>query len=139
MNRIVNQFKISFKLLKEKSWDKIYVAIDIHETCLKPTWSSKSSTEFYKNALETLQMMSNHPQICLIMWSCSTDKVIHEYLKFFAKNGINFHYANENPECPSTEWANFESKLYFNVGLDDKFGFIPRLDWKPLKRYFESL
>ena len=28
-----------------------------------------------------------------------------------------------------TSFQNFEQKLYFNVGIDDRFGFEPENDW----------
>jgi hypothetical protein len=45
------------------------------------------------------------------------------YRSHFAEEGIRFDYANENPEVGKTSFQNFEVKLYFNVGIDDKFGF----------------
>ena len=47
----------------------------------------------------------------------------------FAEEGIHFDYANENPEVGNTSFQDFEVKLYFNVGIDDKFGFEPEADW----------
>lgn len=58
------------------------------------------------------------------------------YFNFFQENGINFDYINENPEVNSTEYADFDTKLYFNVGLDDKFGFDVEEDWKEIHTYF---
>ena len=52
-----------------------------------------------------------------------------EYRARFAEEGIHFDYANENPEVGNTSFQNFEVKLYFNVGIDDKFGFEPETDW----------
>ncbi len=54
------------------------------------------------------------------MWSaCDLDKLAR-YLDRFEHDGIHFEYANHNPEV---------DKLYFNVGIDDKFGFDPDNDW----------
>ena len=53
----------------------------------------------------------------------------YEYRSRFAEEGIHFDYANENPEVGNTSFQNFEVKLYFNVGIDDKFGFEPETDW----------
>ena len=54
---------------------------------------------------------------------------MNEYRAHFAEEGIHFDYANENPEVGNTSFQNFEAKLYFNVGIDDKFGFEPETDW----------
>jgi hypothetical protein len=139
MNRIVNQFIKAFKVAIERKWDRIYVAIDIHETTLEPTWSEEMSATYYEHAKEALQLMSEHKMVCLILWSCGKPNLNKEYLEFFKKDGINFDYTNENPECKSTKYADFDSKLYFSVGLDDKFGFIPEEDWKEILEYFKSL
>lgn len=139
MNRIVKQFEKAFRVAKERNFDKIYVGVDIHETCLKPTWSTTLSTEFYEHAKEALQLISNHPNVIMILWSCSLTEHNDKYHNFFKDHGIKFHYINQNPECKSTEFADFESKLYFNVGLDDKFGFDPDEDWKHLIEYFKIL
>lgn len=143
MNRIVEQFEKSFGVIKSrKDWPKIYVAVDIHETCVVPTWSTKIDDEFYEDCKETLQMMSEDKEVCLILWSCSREELNVKYREFFATHDINFDYINENPECPSTTYANFERKLYFNVGLDDKFAFRPKAkgrtksDWYHLRSYF---
>lgn len=138
MNRIVKQFIKSFdNISKKQDWDKIYVGIDLHETILKPTWTSELSTEFYENSKEVLQIMSNRKDICLIMWTCSLPELSKQYFDFFQENGIIFDYINENPEVTSTIYADFETKLYFNVGLDDKFGFEEE-DWKELLKYFNK-
>ena len=47
----------------------------------------------------------------------------------FAGDGIHFDYINENPEVGNSSFQDFSVKLYFNVGIDDKFGFDPGTDW----------
>ena len=137
MNRIVETFEKAFETSKKKGWSKLYVAVDLHETCLKPTWQKDLSKDFYPFAKEVLQTLSKRNDICLILWSCSLPEVNKQYADFFQENDIHFDYINENPECPSTDYANFDLKLYFSVGLDDKFGFLPEEDWKELKKYFK--
>jgi hypothetical protein len=34
--------------------------------------------------------------------------------------------------------SKFEDKFYFNVGLDDKFGFEAEKDWKLIFEYFQN-
>lgn len=121
-----------------QGWDKIYLGIDIHETILEPTWSKELSTVYYPYAKETLQMMSLDSELCLILWSCSLPEFNDSYRLAFLADGIEFKYINSNPEVKSTHYADFESKLYFNVGLDDKFGFIPEEDWKCLYEFMKT-
>lgn len=136
MNRIVKTFIKAFETAKVKKWDKIYVGVDIHETCLKPTWSTTLSSEYYEYAKEALQLMTENEMVCLILWSCSLPDLNKQYCDNFTAHDIKFDYINENPECPSTHYANFDLKLYFSVGLDDKFGFIPEEDWQHVYEFF---
>ena len=136
MNRFVQQFEKSFKLAEQRKWDKIYVLVDIHETCVKPTWSENLYSEFYDSCKEALQLMTENENVCLILWSSGFPEMNKKYSSYFGENGIKFDYINENPECPSNSYADFGMKFYFNVGLDDKMGFIPELDWIDLYIYF---
>ena len=137
MNRMVRQFERAFAAIKDKKkWDKIYVGIDIHETVMLPTWSAELSSEYYDYAEDTLKMMTEDPEVCMILWSCCLPELSKVYHDNFKAKNIVFDYLNENPECKSTHYADFETKLYFNVGLDDKFGFIPEEDWPELHKYF---
>ena len=138
-NRIVQQFIKAFEVAKKRNWYRIYIGIDIHETMLKPTWSKDLSSEYYPCAKETLQLMSQNKMISMILWSCSLPEFNKKYQETFQKDEIEFNYINENPECASTDYADFESKLYFSVGLDDKFGFIPDEDWEALYHYFKTI
>lgn len=76
--------------------------------------------------------MTQNPYICLILWSSVHDNELARYLKEFDDNGITFDYINSNPEVDNTDLASFQKKFYFNIGLDDKFGFCPS-DWADVK------
>jgi hypothetical protein len=52
------------------------------------------------------------------------------YIKHFGEDNINFDYVNENPECKNSSYACFERKFYFDLGIDDRFGFDARNDWR---------
>ena len=100
---IAKAFEAAFRRKREKNWEKIYVVVDIHDTILR--------------------------DICLILWSgCYPDR-LEKYRQRFAADGIHFDYINENPEVGNSAFQNFDKKLYFNVGIDDKFGFDPETDW----------
>ena len=138
MNRILKTFIKAQETAKERNWDRIYVGVDIHSTVLKPTYSTKLSSEYYPFAKEVLKMLSDMPEVCLILWSCSLPEINKEYSDFFKQDGINFDYINENPECPSTDYANFDLKLYFSLGFDDKFGFEPEEDWQAILQHLTN-
>lgn len=135
-NRIVKIFERAYEVAKKRNFDRLFVGVDIHETVLKPTWSKELSKEYYKYAKEALKLMSNRSEICLILWSCSLPEFNKQYSNNFKEDGIIFDYINENPECPSTDYADFDMKLYFSVGLDDKFGFLPEEDWIEIYEFF---
>lgn len=135
---IAKAFDIAFRRMKEKKWDKIYVLIDVHDTILKGTYSKDETFEWLTGAREALVSLTNAKDICLILWTASHQDKINEYLKFFKNNDIYFDYVNCNPEVINDDLGNFElatnGKLYFNIGIDDKFGFSPEDgDWYIIK------
>jgi hypothetical protein len=136
MNRYENLFEKYFDLNKKKKCNKLYLAIDIHETILKPNWKTEISKEFYPLAKSTLQLISKREDICMILWTSSLPHLCEEYLQFFIDNDIIFDYVNENPECADTDYADFHTKFYCQVGFDDKFGFLPEKDWADLFIYY---
>jgi hypothetical protein len=96
---------------------------------------------YMPNALKVLQNWSKRKDISLIMWTSSHVIPTSKVLDGLEKNGIHFAYVNENPECPNTELCDFRKKFYFNIGIDDKFGFEGDKDWflieKELRRIGE--
>ena len=127
-------FDAAFVRMKEKNWEKIYVAVDIHDTILRACYDDEETYDYFPLAKEALQVMSLREDICLILWSsCHRDKLA-EYARHFLSDGIRFDYVNGNPEVENTNLQNFEEKLYMNVGLDDKFGFDAETDWEIICR-----
>jgi hypothetical protein len=64
------------------------------------------------------------------LWTSSHDDKIKEYLDVFERHDIHFDYINENPEVQNDDLSCFDKKLYFNIGIDDKFGFCAENgDW----------
>ena len=138
MKTISQLFDSAFKAKNNKDWEKIFIAIDIHETILEPTWSDKRSHVYYPMAKECLQLLSQMPDVCLIQWSSSSPVNNMHYNMEFDTEGVNFQYTNRNPEVPSTSYADFDSKFYVSVILDDKSGFEPS-DWIELYDYLIKL
>ena len=126
---ISKAFEVAFNRMAEKGWDKIYVIVDIHDTILRACYEQDENYEYLPQAREALQLLTQRQDICLILWSaCDLDKLTR-YLDHFEQDGIHFEYANHNPEVENTSLSCFDDKLYFNVGIDDKFGFEPATDW----------
>jgi len=127
----------AFEKAKERKWDRTYWAFDIHQTILEPNWSNDGiPTKFYPYALETLQYISNRPDIVMILYTCSPPHKIDLYQQLFQRHGIQFHYVNSNPEVTSNGFEYYGQKPYFNVLFDDKAGFDPLCDWKLVHDYF---
>jgi hypothetical protein len=128
----------AFKIKKERNWDKIYFAVDLHDTIVKSSYKNqKENIVVFPYAIEALKKLSDNKEICLILFTSSHKKYLFQYFSFFEDHNINFQYLNENPECPSTLLGDFSQKFYYNVLLDDKAGFNPYFDWKTILRMKE--
>lgn len=126
---IKKAFEVAFNRKRQKNWEKIYVIVDIHDTVLRACYEQQETYDYFPHARKALQMLTQRPDICLILWSACDESKLSTYLAHFAQDGIVFDYANCNPEVGSTELSCFDDKLYFNVGFDDKFGFEGESDW----------
>ena len=127
---ITKAFSAAFERKILKHWEKIYVAIDIHDTILRACYEEEEHYNFFSNALEALRMLSDRNDICMILWTACHPGPLADYIAKFEEEGIHFDYVNANPEVGNTTLNNFDEKLYFNVGLDDKFGFEGEKDWQ---------
>jgi len=132
---IIAPFETAFKQKEEKNWDYIYVAVDLHGTIFKPTYSEKENFEYYPYAKETMKLMSDRKDIKLILWSSTHYNKLLLYLYFLNSDYIHIDAMNSNSEVTDTKLASFKNKFYFNVGLDNNFGFDPETDWKTIYDY----
>lgn len=119
---------------KNRGWDTLYWAIDLHGTVIIPNWSVKElPKEFYPLALEGLRRIQNFKlfKSVLIISSSSHPHEIEKYLEIFKKENINFSYINKNPEVQtlSGDYGYYDDKYYFNILLEDKAGFDPYVEW----------
>lgn len=135
---IVRSFETAFKRMKEKGWDKIYILVDIHDTVFKATYSKDEYYRWFPYAKEALHLMSINPRISLILWSSSYTDAIEKYIDTFEKSKIHFDMVNVNKETEDNELSCFAQKTYFNVGIDDKFGFDARVDWEMIYHYLDD-
>jgi hypothetical protein len=131
----MNLFNIenSFAQMKEKGWDKLYWFIDYHGTVAVADYGDENKKRrFFPHAREVLQILTNRPEICLVLWTCSYKDDISEMVAFLEENDIQFDYINENPECISNKHVDVSQKPYYNVMLDDRAGFEPE-DWEDIQ------
>jgi hypothetical protein len=132
---ISKSFDIAFQKMKERKWDKIYVLVDIHDTILEACYHNKEEHKWFPYAKEALEIMSHAQNISLILWSSTHPSILEEYVAFFKENGIKFNFVNKNTDEANTSLSCFDDKTYFNVGIDDKFGFEAEKDWKEIYDY----
>ena len=122
------------------NWDKIYWAIDLHDTLFKGKYASDQEIVLYPYAKEVLQALTLRKDTKLIAFTCSYALDFKRTnLKLQEKYGICFDYLNENPECDDTAYASFAKKPYFNILLDDKAGFDGEQDWYHIKKLLEAM
>jgi len=135
---IVKALQRAYRRKKEKGWKKLYWMIDLHDCIIPGTYTLfNDQKQFFPYAEYVLQVLTQDPDTCLILWTSSHIKPINEMLEWFRSHKIEFSYVNENPECERSELCDFSSKFYFDIGLDDKFGFEPD-DWYTILMYLES-
>jgi len=135
MSIINSILKNHFEYKEKRGWDKTYFFFDIHGTILKPNYTyGNTPKDFYPYAKETLQFISKLPDVCMILYTCSHQHEIEEYIKLFEENGINFQYVNENPEVKTdlNGYGCYDKKPYVNVLFEDKAGFSGDEDWEPV-------
>lgn len=143
---IVRSFRNALKRMDEKHWDTIYVLVDLHGTIFKPCYKEKEEYEFYPYAKDALQMLSDMHCVSLILWTSTDQKYIPDYIKVLNDNRIYVNYINGNPDVRTEELTDadpeqlsFKEKFYYNVGIDDKFGFDPETDWGTLYEFLLHL
>lgn len=135
-------FERAFALMERRDWDKITVAVDLHDTVFLPTYSTEMATEFYDLAWDTLRLMTDREDIVMFRYSCITSQAHGFYNNFFKEKGIALYspeYAMDLAGVKSNEYQDFSRKPYFNVLLDDKAGFDPNRDWVHLYHYFNEM
>ena len=121
--------------MKERNWEKIYVLVDIHDTVLRACYHNKETYDMFPFAKEALDVMTHAQQISLILWTSTHKDEIEKYTDFFKEQGIRFDMVNINHETKNTDLSCFDEKTYFNVGIDDKFGFDAEHDWEEIYNY----
>jgi hypothetical protein len=125
---------------QDKKWDKIYIAVDIHNTIVYGNYNKNGlPTEYISNSKEVLQYLSTRKDIVLIIYTCSHPSEITKYLSFFKKDSIIFKYANENLDIHNDSLGCYNKKIYFNLLLEDKAGFNAETDWTILYEYIKNI
>lgn len=128
---ISDAVKQAYLCAKERGWDKIYIAVDIHNTIADSNYKN-TMPDILDEAKDAISKINKFfPEIVLILWSSCYEKDYEKYMTYFHNNGMSFAYFNENPEVKNSETGDFSIKFYFNVLVEDKAGFV-KSDWKYL-------
>lgn len=128
----------------KKQWYETYHAFDFHGVISKPDYrkvDKEFKINYYPYAKETLQYITKHrPDMVLILHTSSYPEEIKHFMEQFKNDDIYFKYVCENPEISSAKgsFGFYDKKLYFNSYFDDKSGFRPDKDWKPIYNYFRN-
>jgi len=128
--------------MHDRKWDRIYVAVDWHDTMMPSTYSNDEYGEYklYPHAEKVLKWMSDCDNIILILYTCSHgDQKADLLSNMHSRYGIDFDYHNGNPEVENTETGDFSEKFYFNVLIDDKAGMAPLDDWLEILENIPSI
>ena len=135
---IIKAFEAAFYRAKENNWDYIVVLADIHDTIFKATYSKEDNYEYIGKAKDALQVMSARKDIKIILWSSTFSKI--QYILRLDKDNIIVDAFNRNIDgIENTEIACFDEKPYFNVGIDNAFGFEPERNWDDIYNYLSQL
>lgn len=135
---IIKAFEAAFYRAKENNWDYNVVLVDIHDTIFKATYSKEENYEYIGKAKDTLQVMSARKDIKIILWSSTFSKI--QYISQLDKDNIIVDAFNRNIDgIENTGIACFDEKPYFNVGIDNAFGFEPERDWDDIYNYLSQL
>jgi hypothetical protein len=135
---MVNQIR----LMKERNWDVLYIAIDLHGTMIPEdiTNTDYSKCELYNHAESVLQWMSDNRHIILILHTSTNIEKRFDFMgTMYHQHNVDFSYHNGNPEVQNTDTGDFTEKFYHNVLLDDRAGFDPLNDWRELSENMEML
>ena len=138
MKGIIRALDKAFSRMEEQGWDKIYILVDIHDTIFRACYTENDPYDMFPYAEQVLKMLSARKDISLILWTSTYQNKIAEYIRKLKSMGIYFDMVNCNFEVENTKLSCFDEKPYFNVGIDDKFGFDGETDWKELYDYLNT-
>lgn len=139
MSGIIQAINRAYRTKKERNWDTIYWAIDLHGVCIKSNYERGDYQWINGDAYLGLLSISLRPESKIILWSSVYRDEQADIIKFFQKYGIRVDGFNTNPFEKSNEVSSFAQKFYFSVLLDDKAGFDPNTDWEKITDYMKGL
>lgn len=130
----------SWKRKTQKGYDYWYWCIDMHGTLFENNYVQGSfGGNMFEECIAPLRFLSNRKDVKLILWTSSHPNVIENARMFLLKRGIFFDFVNENPDIGNDALCDFGRKFYFDVLLDDKAGFEPKVHWPLIQEKLEKM
>lgn len=135
---MIEYIKKVFEEKEKLGYDKVYIAVDIHNTIFKPSWDKEETYEYLGKAKEVLQVLTKRTDVVLIIWSASYPSKILKYKEKFGEDGIVFDYTNCNLDVKSGKISCFEIKPYYDILIDNKAGFDWN-EWEEILKWIVNL
>ena len=131
MGSILKVIERQYEKQMKRKWYETYWMIDMHGVIIYPDHKdTMTPLKFYGFALDALTLLTDRPDIRMILYTCSHPKQIEYYTKRLDEVGIVFDYINVNPEIVTNiDYGCYDEKPYFDVYLDDKAGFDAESEW----------
>jgi len=124
--------------MRERNWDTIYWAIDLHGVCIVSNYEQGGYGWINMDVVRGLWAISSRPENKIILWSSVHEAEQAAIVEFFARSDIHVMAFNENPEVGNSKHGCFDKKFYFSVLLDDKAGFDPKVHWEMIADFYEE-
>jgi len=126
---LVKSIVEAYQMKDKKRWDKLYFAIDLHGTIIKPG-RLRYNIEVYPEAEKGLLFLNSIDHITMILFTSTHKRNLTEFYQWCLNREIKIPYLNENPECAKeTLSGDYTKKFYYNVLIDDRAGFDYKTDW----------
>ena len=157
MKNIREIFEDTLTKNHECGYDTLYVALDVHGTIFKPSKKTmleygdgaekpsevvynigvRDEFEFYPDAEECLQILSANPKVKLLLWTSTYWQA--NTLRLLKEHGIEIYAINGNRDFSHSKYADFSTKFFFDILLDDKAGFDAEHDWTELLKLLKDM
>ncbi|MBI6883135.1 hypothetical protein [Pseudomonas putida] len=115
--------KAAYEKTFARGWDKVYWALDLHDTCFRATYKPYVYEWINDDVKSALLRLAAHAETHLILWSSVAQEEKPHILKFFEDAGIRISGFNSNPYEKGNSTSHFNEKFYMSVIIDDKAGF----------------
>jgi len=146
MQTITQLFNKAWQEAKDKGYDHVVIAVDLHGTIVDSkvfnttpgSFEDKVNSSIFRSALVALQKLSAHTSVSMFIYSGT--KKLHLYRLIDMLNekyeiNINLNYGSDTQHASQS----FKRKPYYGILIDDKAGFDPDTDWWEINDLIQNL